>query len=308
MPNPTLMDIAVANGSDPVVGLIEESIKAHPEMQRAYARTIKGINYKTLVRTELPTVAFRNVNEGSATVKSRYENRLVECFTLNPIWNADQAAADAYEDGAPAFIAMEGVGMVEAAIRTLCKQFYYGNAATGLGDAKGNPGLIDAYDATNFVVDATGTTASTGSSVWAVRFGLQDVCMVWGNKGDLALSDVVTQQILDGSNNPYMAYIQSLLARPGLQVGKIQSVGRIKKLTADSGKGLTDSLISQLIEKFPVGHKPDVLFMSRRSHGQLQRSRTATNPTGQPAPFPTEAFGIPIEVTDSILDTEPLTL
>ena len=60
--------------------------------------------------------------------------------------------------------------------------------------------------------------------------------------------------------------------------------------------------------KFPVGYKPDVLLMSRRSRMQLQMSRTATTPTGSPAPYPQEAFGVPIQETDSILDTEALTL
>jgi hypothetical protein len=32
----------------------------------------------------------------------------------------------------------------------------------------------------------------------------------------------------------------------------------------------------------------------------LQASRTATNPTGAPAPFPENAFGIPIVVTDAL--------
>jgi len=41
---------------------------------------------------------------------------------------------------------------------------------------------------------------------------------------------------------------------------------------------------------------------------ELQMCRTATTPTGAPAPYPQEAFGIPIEETDSILDTEALTL
>jgi hypothetical protein len=48
--------------------------------------------------------------------------------------------------------------------------------------------------------------------------------------------------------------------------------------------------------------------MSRRSRMQLQMSRTATTPTGAPAPYPQEAFGVPIEETDSIIDTEALTL
>jgi hypothetical protein len=304
MPNPTLMDIAIHNGSDPVVGLIEEVVKAHPELEIGAARTIKGLNYRTLVRTALPTVGFRAANEGTPGSKGTYENRLVETYIMNPRWECDKAVADAHEDGAAAFIAMEGVGQMEAANIALCRQFYYGVAA----DAKGFPGLIASYDATNMVVDATGSTESTCSSLWAVRFGVKDVTWVWGNNGSLALSPLTEQRILDGSNNPLTAYVQELLARPGLQVGSVNSIGRIKKLTEDSGKGLTDALIAQLLAKFPVGMMPDVLLCSRRSLQQLQRSRTATNATGAPAPFPTESFGIPIRPTDSISNTETLAL
>lgn len=303
---PTLLDIAKANGSDAAVGLVEEVLNAFPEVQLGAARTIKGLNFKTLVRTALPTAGFRNANEGSTPSKSTLENRLVECFILNPRWECDKAIADAYEDGASAYIALEADGQVRASMITLGSQFYYG-AGTG-GDAKGHPGLIQAYDATNMVVDAGGTTASTGSSVWAVKWGPQAVQWVYGNNGQLAVSEVSEQRVLDANSAPYTAYCQELLARPGLQVASKYAIGRIKKLTADSGKGLTDALVSSLLSKFPVGHKPDYLFMSRRSLQQLQASRTATNATGAPAPFPTEAFGVPIVPTDSILDTESLTL
>jgi hypothetical protein len=302
----TLLDIAKANGSDAAVGLVEEVLNAFPEVRLGAARTIKGLNFKTLVRTALPTAGFRNANEGVSPGKSTLENRLVECFILNPRWECDKAVADSYEDGASAYIAMEADGQVRASMITLGGQFYYGSGSGG--DAKGHPGLIQAYDATGMVVDAGGTTASTGSSVWAVRFGPQAVQWVYGNNGQLAVSDVAEQRVLDSNNAPYTAYCQELLARPGLQVASKYAVGRIKKLTADSGKGLTDALIAQLLSKFPVGHKPDYLLMSRRSLMQLQASRTATNATGAPAPFPTEAFGVPIVPTDSILDTEALTL
>ena len=69
---------------------------------------------------------------------------------------------------------------------------------------------------------------------------------------------------------------------------------------------MTDALLAQLIEKFPAGRGPNYLVMNRRSLRQLQASRTATNPTGAPAPFPSEAFGIPIVVTDAISSTEAL--
>ena len=305
---PTLLDIAKANGSDAVVGLIDETTKAHPEIRLGAARTIRGINYKTLVRTGLPTASFRAANAGTASVKGQYENRLVESFILNPRWECDKAVADKHEDGAEAFIAMEASAIMEASFVTLAKQFYYG--ITQGGDPLGFPGLLEMYDSTNMVVDAGGTTATTGSSVWAVKFGVKEVQWVWGQGGALEMSDVRTETVLDptDSTKKFTAYVQELLAYPGLQVGTFRALGRIKKLTADSGKGLTDILLAQLLSKFEVGIVPDVFLMSRRSLAQLQASRTATNPTGTPAPFPDSAFGIPIALTDAILDTEALTL
>jgi len=304
MAMPTLLDIAKANGSDGVVGLIDEATKAHPELTLVAARTIKGLNYKTLVRTANPTVGFRNANEGTAATKGTYENRLVETYILNPRWECDKAVADRYEDGPEAYIALEASAILEAAMQTLASQFYYGTGA----DAKGFPGLLAAYDATNMVVDAGGTTDSTCSSVWALRFGPINVIWVYGNGGSLELSDVAESRILDAATNPFTAYVQELLAYPGLQVASLWSIGRIKKLTADVGKGLTDDLIADLLSKFPVGVRPDVLLMSRRSLRQLQDSRTATNATGAPAPFPTESFGVPVAPTDAITNTETLTL
>jgi len=300
---PTLLDIAKQNGCDPVVGLIEEATKNCPEVKLGSARTIKGLNYKTLVRKTLPTVGFRNANEGTAVGKSIYENRLFECFIFNPPWECDKAVADGHEDGAQVYIAREGVGMMEASFISLGSQFYYG---TG-NDAKGFPGLVQVVDS-SMVIDATGTTDDTASSVYAVRWGEKNVQWLYGLNGQLDLSDVSEVRLMDDNNNPYMAYHQEILARPGLQVGSTYSVARIKKLTADAGKGLTDDLLFQLLEKFPAGVVPDVIFMSRRSRQQLRKSRTATNATGSPAPMPTEFEGIPIYPTDSLKDTEKLAL
>lgn len=306
MGQPTLMDIAVMNGSDMVTGLVEETIKAVPELVVGAARTIKGINYKTLIRTALPTVAFRQANQGSPVSKGTYENRLFETYLFNPYWVCDKAVANMAEEGPAQFIAWEAQGIMESSWQYLGSQFYYGTGAGG--DALGFPGLLAGYDATNMVVDAGGTTASTGSSAWLVRFGPRDITWVWGDNGQLALSPLREQSFLDGSSNPYTAYVQEILARPGLQFTRKYAACRIKKLTADSGKGLTDALIATAISKFPVGLPPDYIFCTRRSLMQLQASRTATNPTGAPAPIPDSSFGIPILPTDSILNTESLTL
>lgn len=317
---PTLLDIAKQNGSDAVAGLIEESYQQTPEVSGAVrgpggsmvavpnvgaARTIKGRQYKTLVRTGYPAINFRGANEGVVPSVSAYENRLVETYILNPRWECDKAVADSHEDGAETYIAREAQAQVEAAMRLLGKQFYYGTG-TG-GDSKGHPGLLGSVSSA-LTVDAGGTTANTGSSVWAVKWGEQHVIWVYGENGSLEMPTLRVGDVFDASNNRFTAYIQDLFAYPGLQVGSTVSVGRIRKLTEDAGKGLTDNLIYDLLSKFPTGVVPDVLLMSRRSLRQLRQSRTATNQTGAPAPLPAEVEGIPIAITESILDTESLTL
>lgn len=305
---PTLLDIAIRNGSDAVVALIDETIKPHPELRIGNARTIRGLNYKTLVRTGLPTAGFRDANDGVDASKSTYENRLVETYILNARWECDKAVADRSEDGPEAFIFDEGVGILEAAMQQVCKNFYYGrNTAMG-GHAAGFPGLIDSYDAANMVVDAQGTTDNKASSCWLIRFGRQHVTWVWGQNGALEMDDPRIETITGANGKGLTGYVQELLAYPGLQVGSLQSVARIKKLTTDSGKGLTDDLVFAALAKFPAGTQPDLILCSRRSLEQLRASRTATNATGAPAPTPTDVAGVPIYPTDAISDTETLAL
>jgi hypothetical protein len=310
-----LLDIAKMNGSDAVAGLIDETTKAHPELRDINARTIKGINYKTLVRVALgaSTGSFRSANAGTVPLKATYENRLIETYILEARSRTDVAVADSHEDGPQAAVALEMEGITEGEMQGLAAQMYYGTG-TG-GNASGFPGFIQMYDSTNMVVDAAGTTASTGSSVWLVREGPKDVTWVWGNNGQLQATPLRRETVTDPNDSTkfFDAYVQTLFGRPGLQVGSVRSICRIKKLTADSGKGLTDLLINQALAKFPAGLGPNVIFMSRRSAQQLQSSRTATNPTGTPAPFATSVTGmdgstIPIKVTEAILDTESLTL
>tara|TARA_R100000808_G_C2104777_1_gene120750 strand:- start:521 stop:898 length:378 start_codon:yes stop_codon:yes gene_type:complete len=108
------------------------------------------------------------------------------------------------------------------------------------------------------------------------------------------------------STGSFPAYYTGVSAWLGLQVGSAYSIGRICNLTEDSGKGLTDALISQALEKFPSGRGPTHIVMNRRSLGQLQRSRTATSPTGAPAEYPQSVHGVPILTTDAISSTEAL--
>jgi len=304
MANLTLLDIAKMNGNDAVIGLIEENLNAAPEAALWPMKTIKGTSYKTLVRLTNPTVGFRKANEGTAGVKSTYENRTVQCFILSEMLKVDVAVADANEDGADSAKAFEASGFMKGAMYAMGSQAYYGSGATVGNDADGFPGLID-FVTSDYIVDATGSGAGTGSSVYGLRLGPEAVSFVGGNGDGITLGDWSEQMVLDsGGTNYYNAYVASMNSWIGCQCVDKSAVGRIADL--DATAVLTDVLIASLIEKAPVGGMWEYLYMNRRSLGQLQASRTATNGTGTPAPFPTEAFGIPIVVTDSITSTETL--
>jgi len=310
----TMLDIAKRNGHDAIAGIIDEVSVSHPEVSGQMfvgsslvqvpgvgaARTIMGRQYKTLIRTGLPSVGFRNANDGTDATKSSHEERLVETYIMSPNWWADKAVADSSEDGWESVMAEEADAHLEGAISTLGSQFYYGRANGG--DTAGSPGLMDVYDSTNMEVDAGGSTAL--SSVWFVKFGPKYVQWVFGQGGAMSPTDVTLQRVTGSNSKELTAYFQEMTLYPGLQCKSLRASCRIKNLGTDAGKGLTDDLLGSALSKYTPGIRPDAIFMTTRSREQLRASRTATNTTGLPAPTPDNFEGIPIAVTGSITESE----
>ncbi len=301
MANLSMLDIAIMNApTEGIADLVEEAAETHPEWTVGSARTINGRNYQTLVRTGVPSVAFRDANEGTAETKGTYENRLVQTAIMNPEWSVDKAVADSAEDGAEALIAVEAAALLEGALQTLCSQFYYGTS----NDAKGFQGFTQLVDS-SMEYDAGGDSNKT--SVWGVRFGPGHVQWLLGNGGQVAVEPVEEVRLEDSSGNPYRAYWQDLICYPAVQVKSRYSIGRIKQIEEDTNT-LDDDMIDELVALWPEGTQPDAIFMNGRSHMQLKQSRTATNATGAPAPWPTEADGkagtIPIYVTPALTNSE----
>lgn len=312
----SLLDITKRNGTDSAVGLIEEVITYAPEMASVMGRPIPGTTYKTRVRTSLPTASFRTANAGSSTVKSGYAQKLAQCYIIDGQMQADKAVADSPEEGGAAgVLADEASGIIRGTGITIGTQFYYGDNATSSGFS----GLQASVDP-SMVVDATGgsggdaANAAKTTSVYLIWNDLQGVHFIFGNNSGLnMLPEWRIQQVLDGSGNPYTAYVNALTGWLGLSVNHTKSICRIKNLTYTgvTAKPLTDALLAKAYSLFPIGQKPNMILVNRDGNYSLQNSRSSVTQAvfklGAAADYPTNSPSIPgvgFTLTDSIISTE----
>lgn len=320
MPLHTMLEAAALQKNDVAVGLIEENLRYAPELMIFPSRVIAGTNYEAVIASGDPTVGFTAANDGPALTKTTLRKEMVTCGIFRGAVEIDLAVERASQgSGLPSLESIESSRIAQAAMRYIGRQIFYGTSY----DSKGFVGLkaftpkTAAAGTSEIVVDATGT-GSAATSIYAVKFGIQDIHLVFGANQTLELSDFRDQQLTNSTTGgKFAGRVAELTAYIGMQRININSVGRILNVTTDSGKTASDSLLSQLLEKFPVGFTPDAFFMSRRSHGQLARSRPVTI-FSQPGVAPgansrtppiiatsvPDFNGIPVVVTDSILNTD----
>lgn len=254
--------------------------------------------------TGAPVVGFRSANAGRDYDHSVDTVVTATCTILDFSWRVDKAVADTWRDGPEDLIAREGARHLAAALFKIEQQIFYGT--TSPGDSAGFSGFLNntALDALadTMVIGAGGTTATTQTSVYAVRTGFDHVRLVTPMSQGISLGDTIVTEANDAN---YPVYYTPATMYIGLQMGGAYSIGRIANIhPSDSGAQLTDDDISELLSLFPAGLGPNYLVMNRSARKMLQQSRTATNPTGAPAPFPDSAFGVPVLTTDGLVSTE----
>jgi hypothetical protein len=254
-----------------------------------------GTLHKYLRKTAAAGVGFRAIGAGIANATATRTLVTETLKYLDASWEDDIAIFRGYAGGQEALANMYTADSMRAAMFQFETNLINGGSSGFDGLAQQLPTV----DGTH-VISAGGSTAL--SSVYAIRFGEEDCKVILGNDGVFNAGDPSVQRRTDGTN-PYDV-LRCVIGGYGcLQIGSNYSVARLANIAAAT-QVLTDDLLSDLLVLFPVGKKPSVFVMNRRSHQQLQDSRTATNPTGAPAPFPTESFGIPIIVTDAISSAE----
>jgi hypothetical protein len=263
-----------------------------------------GTVHKYLRRSTAAGVGFRELNTGVTNAAEQFDDITVTCKILDGSYTRDVMLADAYRKGRSAYIERETFGSLKASMFALEQAIFNFDQDTQF---VGLPYFNDYADTdVGQIVDAGG---AGGKSVWLIRWGEDAVSVVAGNDGRISMlwdddNPTIVQVTDAGATNVYSAYRVTLAGYFGLQVGSTYDVVRIANLDGTSDDLLTDDLISDALAKFPAARPPNMICMNRTAHKELQQSRTATNPTGAPAPFPSESFGVPIVVTDALGDSE----
>lgn len=262
-----------------------------------------GTDHKFLKETAAPTVGFRAPGTGRDHSKSGDTVVTVGLQILDASFHVEAALADSNPRGRQFVIDRESNRHLRAAFSHGEKQVFY-----GLGnDALGFTGLAD--DATNLkfkdsaMVKSAGTptAAQNLTDVWMIRTTSDErfLNVVVGNNGQIDVRDVY-EQMLEGSNSKKRnCIVQPIEGWAGLATESSKAVARMVNID-DATSKLTDDKLSELFELFDESNPPTHIIMNKRSRRQLQQSRTATNATGAPAPWPEDWEGIPIISAKSI--------
>ncbi len=295
-------DIVNFNESDLSIN-ISDVLQDAPMLAALSAFSVDGTVLKYMKKTASAATGFRAANDGRENTTGTYTQVTCSLAIADASFTVDQAIADGFRDGRAALLGLQAADHMASLMSTIEKEIIIGD-----GGANGFPSLQDEHNALSetMVIGAGGTTADTGSSVYAVRSGINDLQVCYGMNGVISIGETSVVPTVGSSTGDFPGYYTPITGWVGLKYGGAYSSGRLANLTEDSGKGLTDALISQLLAEFPAGRAPNFLVINRRSLQQLQSSRTATSPSGRPADFPSDSFGIPIIVTDSISSTEAL--
>jgi hypothetical protein len=266
-----------------------------------------GTTHKYMKKTVAAGAGFRDANTGIANAAGKEEQITVTCKYLDGSFHRDVALCDGYKGGRGAYIAKEVRRALKSMFSGAEKQIIQGvgNDANGFIGFAANTAVDKADDVMVYNAGGSGTICR---SVYLIRSTEDDVAVVAGNGGNIKFDfdpEQLQKIMTDTSSGAgFMALVASLGGWLGLQFGSVYSLGRICNLDGTTGHTLTDDMIADAISKFPSDKPPTHIVMNRTSLKELRNSRTATSATGAPAPFPAEAFNIPVIVTDSLTSTE----
>ena len=281
------------------------------------------IGHRVTIRTGLPAVYWRSINQGIPRSKSTTAQVDESCGMLEAYSAIDKDLA-LLNGNTAQFRLSEDVAFLEAMNQQQANTLFYGNPATDprqyLGLATRYGTISGAGNAQN-ILDAGGTS-SNNTSIYLVVWGDNTVFGTFpkGSKAGLVHTDQGELTIYDGSGNPFQAYQTHYQWKNGLVVKDWRYVVRIcnintANLVANTAAADLIALMSRATDRIPnfkmgrASWYANKTIVSMLRLQALQKSNAALSIEAALGQFGNiqsglRFQGIPIRRVDQLLNTE----
>ena len=301
-----------------IVELLSQSNEVLTDMQWIEGNLPTG--HRTTIRTGLPTVAWRMLNQGVTPSKSTTA-QIDEQAGMLEAWSEVDVDLAMLNGNTNAFRLSEARAFIEAMNQEMVQTIFYGNGGLAAEEFTGFAPRYSSSAATNGSnVIKAGGAGSDNTSIWLVAWGPETVHGIFpkGSKAGLIHNDFgeVTAEITAGIAGSRMRVLQERFQwKGGISVRDWRYVVRIANIDiSDLGGGSPADLIDmmeQAQETLPNALGKPVFYMNRTVRRYLRKQTRTDVSTGGGLTYENvngkrvlDFNGIPVRIVDALLNTE----
>ena len=319
----TLADWAKRTDPDGRVPVVAELLSQSNEIldDAVFMEGNLPTGHRVVIRTGLPTVYWRAINQGIPTSKSTTAQVDEACGMLEAYSEVDKDLA-LLNGNTAEFRLSEDVAFLEAMNQVQAQTLFYGNPAT---DPKQYLGLASRYSSTTAGngqnIIKGGGSGSVNTSIWLVVWGENTVFCPFpkGSKAGLMHEDLGMDTVIDSAGGRFQAFRTHYQWKNGLVVKDWRYVVRICNIdtTITSNNLAADiiALMSRALDRVPsLSMGRAAFYMNRTIYSilRLQALSKSTNAVtiekglnqfGTPTSW-ASFEGVPLRRVDQLLNTE----
>lgn len=278
--------------------------------------------HRVTVRTGLPTVAWRLLNQGVTPSKGTTAQIDEACAMMEAWSEVDKKIAD-LEDNVAAFRLSEAVGFIEAMNQEMASTLFYGNSSVSPEEFTGLSARYSSLSAANAqnIINGNGA-ASVNSSIWLIVWGENTVYGIFPKGSQAGLKHMdhgeVTVETTAGIAGSRMrAYQDQWTWDCGIALKDWRYAVRIanidiSNLIAKSSAADLIELMIKAVHRIPnLNEGKAVFYMNRTCFQMLDIFRRDDVVSGGGLKFENvdgqiqySFRGIPIRICDALLETE----
>lgn len=303
--------------------IVELLVQTNPILDDMHFEQANGTwSHRSTIRTGLPAVYWRLINQGTPSSKSTTA-QVEDTIGMLEAWSEIDVELAKMAPNLAAFRRSESIAFIEAMNQEMAQTIFYGNHGTAPEEFTGLAPRYSSLSAANGqnIVNGGGSGADN-TSIWLIQWGPQGLFGVVppNSVAGLQREDFgeVTAEMTTGAGGQRMRVLQEhFIWKNGLVLRDWRSVVRIanidvSNLVAESSNADLLKLMAKAIHRLVnPGAGRAVFYMNRTAAEFLDIQSKAAVSAGSGITYENvqgraigSFRGIPIHVTDAILETE----